>query len=144
MKDHFDANNEIIRLCMRSSVLNESGQTEEALAKKASNPSAESAFGTLYRELAQCFTALINGAGLAAALAVGESEERVYKVKPLGQFKNDPNVTDKKFPGNPTRSYRSTEPLEITEVMNDWEKITPEQLKAWRERLSKNTGEIIN
>ncbi|RYY65184.1 MAG: NAD(+)--rifampin ADP-ribosyltransferase [Chitinophagaceae bacterium] len=54
------------------------------------------------------FTALVNGAGLAAALAAGEGEERVYLVEPTGPFENDPNVTDKKFPGNPTRSYRST------------------------------------
>ncbi len=50
------------------------------------------------------FTALINGAGLAAALAKGDGPERVYIVEPTGSFENDPNVTDKKFPGNPTRS----------------------------------------
>jgi rifampin ADP-ribosylating transferase len=59
------------------------------------------------------FTALVNGAGLAAALAKGDSPERVYIVEPLGTFENDPNVTDKKFPGNPTRSYRTTSPLRI-------------------------------
>jgi rifampin ADP-ribosylating transferase len=53
------------------------------------------------------FTALVNGAGLAAALAKGDGRERVYIVEPTGGFENDPNVTDKKFPGNPTRSYRS-------------------------------------
>jgi hypothetical protein len=52
------------------------------------------------------FTALANGAGLAAALAKGDGRERVYIVEPTGSFENDPNVTDKKFPGNPTRSYR--------------------------------------
>src|SRR6478735_6921108 len=59
------------------------------------------------------FTALVNGAGLAAALASGEGRERVYIVEPTGSFENDPNVTNKKFPGNPTRSYRSTDPLKI-------------------------------
>lgn len=49
------------------------------------------------------FTALVNGAGLAAALASGDGAERVYMVEPTGSFENDPNVTDKKFPGNPTR-----------------------------------------
>ena len=53
------------------------------------------------------FTALVNGAGLAAALAKGDGRERVYIVEPTGSFENDPNVTDKKFPGNPTRSYRT-------------------------------------
>jgi len=52
------------------------------------------------------FTALANGAGLAAALAKGDGRERVFIVEPTGSFENDPNVTDKKFPGNPTRSYR--------------------------------------
>ena len=58
------------------------------------------------------FTALSNGAaGLAAALAPGDGRERIYIVEPTGSFENDPNVTDKKFPGNPTRSYRSRAPL---------------------------------
>src|SRR6185503_3914132 len=51
------------------------------------------------------FTALPNGAGLAAALAKGDGHERVYVVETVGNFENDPNVTNKKFPGNPTRSY---------------------------------------
>jgi Rifampin ADP-ribosyl transferase len=59
------------------------------------------------------FTALVNGAGLAAALAKGDGRERVYIIEPTEGFENDPNVTDKKFPGNPTRSYRSQAPLKI-------------------------------
>src|SRR5688500_784478 len=59
------------------------------------------------------FTALRDGAGLAAELAAGEGAPRVYVVEPTGPFEDDPNVTDKKFPGNPTRSYRSREPLKI-------------------------------
>ena len=61
------------------------------------------------------FTALRDGAGLAAELAAGEGAPRVYVVEPTGAFENDPNVTDKKFPGNPTRSYRSTAPLRIVD-----------------------------
>lgn len=57
------------------------------------------------------FTALVNPAGLAAALAKGEGREHVYIVEPTGNFENDPNVTDKRFPGNATRSFRSQEPL---------------------------------
>ena len=90
------------------------------------------------------FTALVNGAGLAAALAQGEGEQRVYMVEPTGHFENDPNVTDKKFPGNPTRSYRSQEPLKIIGEITDWIKLTPEEIKIWRERLANNKGEIIN
>ena len=59
------------------------------------------------------FTAVADGAGLAAELAPGDREPRVYEVEPTGDFENDPNVTDKKFPGNPTRSYRSSAPLRV-------------------------------
>lgn len=90
------------------------------------------------------FTALINGAGLAAALAKGEGNERVYIIEPTGNFENDPNVTDKKFPGNPSRSYRSSSPLKIIGEVTNWDKITPEELQKWRERLAVNKGEIIN
>jgi hypothetical protein len=90
------------------------------------------------------FTALVNGAGLAAALAKGDGRERVYIVEPTGSFENDPNVTDKRFPGNPTRSYRSQTPLKIVGEVTDWVKITPEELQKWREKLANNEGEIIN
>lgn len=90
------------------------------------------------------FTALANGAGLAAALAKGDGPERVYIVEPTESFENDPNVTDKKFPGNPTRSYRSLAPLKITGEVTDWVRITPEELQKWREKLANNKGEIIN
>jgi len=90
------------------------------------------------------FTAIVNGAGLAAALAKGDGCERVYVIEPTGSFENDPNVTNKKFPGNPTRSYRSKAPLKIVGEVTDWVKQTPEQLKKWREKLANNKGEIIN
>jgi rifampin ADP-ribosylating transferase len=90
------------------------------------------------------FTALINGAGLAAALAKGDGRERVYIVEPTGEFENDPNVTNKKFPGNPTRSYRSHAPLKIVGEVTDWVRQTPEELQKWREKLANNKGEIIN
>ncbi|MDQ0592783.1 hypothetical protein QFZ37_001152 [Chryseobacterium ginsenosidimutans] len=83
------------------------------------------------------FTALKNGAGLAAALAKGDGRERIYIVEPTGEFENDPNVTDKKFPGNPTRSYRSKEPVKIVGEVTDWIKLTDEELQNWRERLAK-------
>lgn len=90
------------------------------------------------------FTALVNGAGLAAALAKGEGRERVYIVEPTGDFENDPNVTDKKFPGNPTRSYRSLTPLRIVGEATEWVRQSPQELQQWRERLATNNGEIIN
>lgn len=90
------------------------------------------------------FTAIVSGAGLAAALAKGDSRERVYIIEPTGQFENDPNVTDKKFPGNPTRSYRSQAPLKIIGELTDWVRQTPEDIQKWREKLASNKGEIIN
>jgi hypothetical protein len=82
------------------------------------------------------FTALPNGAGLAAALALGDAPERVFIVEPTGPFENDPNVTDKKFPGNPTRSYRSRDPLKIIGELNEWVRQTPEELQNWRKNLA--------
>jgi rifampin ADP-ribosylating transferase len=90
------------------------------------------------------FTASANGAGLAAALAKGDGRERVYIVEPTGNFENDPNVTDKKFPGNPTRSYRSRKPLKIVGELTEWVRQTPEQLQEWRQKLANVKGEIIN
>ncbi len=94
------------------------------------------------------FTALVNGAGLAAALAGGDGRERVYIVEPTGPFENDPNVTDKKFPGNPTRSYRSSTPVRIVGEVKDWVRLTPDELQAWRDKIANiaadSTKEIIN
>lgn len=94
------------------------------------------------------FTALPNGAGLSAELAPGDGAPRVYQVEPTGPFENDPNVTDKKFPGNPTRSYRSSAPLRIIGEVTDWQRLTPEALQEWRDRLAAilndERGEIIN
>jgi hypothetical protein len=94
------------------------------------------------------FTALSNGAGLAAELAAGDGAPRVYIVEPTGPFENDPNVTDKKFPGNPTRSYRSSAPIRVVGEVTGWTRLTPEELRAWRERLealrADERGAIIN
>ncbi len=90
------------------------------------------------------FTALLNGAGLAAALAKGDGRERVYIVEPTGEFENDPNLTNKKFPGNPTRSYRTQTPLKIIGEIPDWVKQMPEEIQKLREKLANNKGEIIN
>ena len=94
------------------------------------------------------FTATLDAAVWGAELAGGEGRGRIYIVEPTGEFEDDPNVTDKKFPGNPTRSYRSSEPLRVVGEVADWPRLTPEALAAWRERLSAiladERGEIIN
>lgn len=98
------------------------------------------------------FTALVAGAGLAAELAValsqGGGEPHVYEVEPVGEFEDDPNVTDKKFPGNPTRSYRSTQPLRIVREVTNWPRLAPEELAEWKKRLAAlkadERAEIIN
>ena len=88
------------------------------------------------------------GAQLAAALAGREDPGHVYVVEPAGPFEDDPNVTDKKFPGNPTRSFRTSEPLRVVREVDDWPRLSAEDLAAWRERLavllSDGGGEIVN
>lgn len=80
------------------------------------------------------FTALVPtaawGAQLAAALSGEPQPGRIYVVEPLGPFEDDPNVTDKRFPGNPTRSFRSTHPLRVVRELEDWEPHPPEALDA--------------
>lgn len=97
------------------------------------------------------FTSKMDSAGLAAEIAAELAKggtPRVYVVEPTGSFENDPNVTDKKFPGNPTRSYRSSAPLKVVGEITDWTRLTPEALQTWRDRLkallSDERAEIIN
>jgi len=90
------------------------------------------------------FTALSKGAGLAAEIARGSGRPRVYIVEPTGDFENDPNVTDKKFPGNPTRSYRSRHPLKIVGEVETWEKFDDEYVQELQRKVQAGMGEIIN
>ncbi|HSN10583.1 MAG TPA: NAD(+)--rifampin ADP-ribosyltransferase [Propionibacteriaceae bacterium] len=83
-------------------------------------------------------TATRDGAPLAAELAQGDGPPRVYRVEPLGTIEDDPNVTDKRFPGNPTRSYRTTEPLRVVEEIMDWTPPPPELV----ERMRRGRAEI--
>lgn len=81
------------------------------------------------------FSATLEAATWGAELAQGEGSGRIYIIEPTGPYKDDPNLTDKKFPGNPTKSYRSRDALRITgEVMN-WKGHSPEQLKAMHDHL---------
>src|SRR5689334_2640534 len=81
------------------------------------------------------FTATLDAAVWGAELAGGEGRGRIYIVEPTGEFEDDPNVTDKKFPGNPTQSFRSREPLRVVGELVDWVGHSPEKLEAMRGRL---------
>lgn len=81
-------------------------------------------------------TASRDGAPLAAELARGPGPGRVYRVEPLGTIEDDPNVTDKRFPGNPTRSYRTREPLRVVEEILDWTPPPPEFVGKLRARMA--------
>ncbi|MGG6463712.1 NAD(+)--rifampin ADP-ribosyltransferase, partial [Solilutibacter silvestris] len=89
------------------------------------------------------FTTIPKGAGLAAEIAKGEGRPRVYIVIPTGQFEDDPNVTNKKFPGNPTRSYRSQHPLKIVGELESWEPYDQEFIQNLRKFVESGSGEII-
>ena len=80
-------------------------------------------------------TATREGAPLAAELARGDGPGRVYRVEPLGTIEDDPNVTDKRFPGNPTRSYRTTEPLRVVEEVTGWDPPPAHVVRHLRERM---------
>jgi rifampin ADP-ribosylating transferase len=88
------------------------------------------------------FTATLDAATWGAELAAGEGRGRIYLVEPTGDFEDDPNVTDKKFPGNPTQSFRSREPLRVVGELVDWVGHSPEDLQAMRDGLdaAKRTG----
>ena len=81
-------------------------------------------------------TATLDAATWGAELAVGEGRGRIYIVEPTGMIEDDPNVTDKRFPGNPTRSYRTRQPVKIVGELVDWEGHSPEQLQAMRDGLA--------
>ena len=70
-------------------------------------------------------------------MALGEGRGRVYIVEPVGSIEDDPNLTDRKFPGNPTKSYRSREPLRVVGEVVDWKGHSPEELKLMRESLER-------
>jgi len=81
-------------------------------------------------------TATLEAATWGAELAVGDGPGRIYIVEPTGPFEDDPNLTDQKFPGNPTRSYRTRAPLRVVGEVADWVGHPPEQLQAMRDHLA--------
>jgi hypothetical protein len=92
-------------------------------------------------------TGTLDAAIWGAELAAGDGRERIYLVEPTGPIVDDPNLTDKKFPGNPTLSYRSRHPLRVVGEVTNWRGHTPEQLQRMREsleRLKSEGAEIID
>jgi rifampin ADP-ribosylating transferase len=81
-------------------------------------------------------TATMDAAVWGAELAVGDGPGRIYLVEPTGAFEDDPNLTNKKFPGNPTRSYRTRQPLRVVGEVLDWEGHSPEDLQNMKDRLA--------
>ena len=98
-------------------------------------PGYSSNYGTRGKAAFVYFSATLEAATWGAELAAGEGPGRIYIVEPASPFEDDPNLTDKKFPGNPTKSYRTREPLRVTGEITDWQGHTPEALKIMKDRL---------
>jgi len=93
------------------------------------------------------FTATLDAATWGAELAAGDGPGRIYIVEPTGSFEDDPNLTDKKFPGNPTQSFRSAKPIRVVGELLDWVGHSPAALDAMREGVTsamRGTSAIID
>jgi rifampin ADP-ribosylating transferase len=110
-------------------------------------PGYASNFGTRKLSAWVYLSATLEAATWGAELALGEGRGRIYIVEPTGPIFDDPNLTDKKFPGNPTRSYRSRQPLRIIGEVMDWQGHPPEQVAAMKasvERMRQQGIEAID
>ena len=83
------------------------------------------------------FSGTLDAAIWGCELAKGDGRERIYVVEPTGPFEDDPNLTDKKFPGNPTKSYRTRDPIRVTGEITDWQGHSPEALKAMKDNIER-------
>lgn len=88
-------------------------------------------------------TATLDAATWGAELAVGAGLGRIYLVEPTGPIEDDPNLTDQKFPGNPTRSYRTRAPLRVTGELRGWTGHAPEQVQAMKDGLARLAAQGI-
>lgn len=82
-------------------------------------------------------SATLDAAVWGAELAVGEGRGRIYIVEPTGSIEDDPNLTNKRFPGNPTKSYRSRHPFRVVDEVTQWQGHSPERLKEMHDHLEK-------
>lgn len=100
-------------------------------------PGYQSNYGIRKKAAYVYLTATLEAAIWGAELAIGEGRGRIFTVTPTGPYEDDPNLTDKKFPGNPTKSYRSRSPLQVVSEVLEWQGHTPEQLQAMKEGLER-------
>ena len=100
-------------------------------------PGYNSKFGKRKKAAYVYLTATLDAATWGAELALGDAPGRIYTVRPTGPFGDDPNLTDKKFPGNPTKSYRTRDPLRVTGEVTDWQGHSPEELKTMKDNLER-------
>jgi hypothetical protein len=100
-------------------------------------PGYNSNYGKRNKAVYVYLTATLDAATWGAELALGEGACRIYMVEPTGPIMDDPNLTDKKYPGNPTKSYRSREPLRVTGEITDWQGHSPEALKAMKDNIER-------
>jgi rifampin ADP-ribosylating transferase len=100
-------------------------------------PGRNSNYGKQKKAAYVYLTATLDAATWGAELALGEGPGRIYVVEPTGPIEDDPNLTDKKYPGNPTKSYRSRNPLRVTGEITDWQGHSAEQLKAMKDNLER-------
>lgn len=100
-------------------------------------PGYHSNYGTRKRGTYVYLTATLDAATWGAELALGEGPGRIYLVEPTGPIEDDPNLTDKKYPGNPTKSYRSRAPLRVTGEVTEWQGHSPEELNRMKDHLER-------
>ena len=100
-------------------------------------PGFQSNYGSQKKAAFVYFTATMDAAIWGAELAQGEGQGRIYTVEPTGPYEDDPNLTDKKYPGNPTKSYRTRQALRVTGEILEWQGHAPEQLQAMKDHLER-------
>ena len=100
-------------------------------------PGYNSNYGKRKKAAYVYLSATLEAAIWGAELAVGEGPGRIYIVEPTGPIEDDPNLTDKRYPGNPTKSFRSRDPFRVTGEVTDWKGHSPEELKAMNDHLER-------
>lgn len=98
-------------------------------------PGYNSNYGSNKKAQFVYLTATLDAATWGAELALGEGRGRIYIVEPTGPYEDDPNLTDKKFPGNPTKSYRTRHALKVVGEVKDWQGHAPEKLQAMKDHI---------